>query len=95
MGCTLLLCIPGNGICKRVFRVPFNSIRVPDEDSPFRFRSQGDEVRNFWFPLGDRAGLIEDNGIDCIHRLEALGTLDEDALLGPYAGPDHDRGRGC
>ena len=43
--------------------------------------------------LGDRAGLVEDDGVDRGHPLQRLGVADEDAGLGAAAGRDHDRDR--
>ena len=43
--------------------------------------------------LGQRAGLVDDQGVDPLQDLERLGVLDQHAGAGPAAGPDHDRHR--
>src|ERR1039457_4252468 len=43
---------------------------------------------------GDRAGLVEDHGVDPAGGLEGLVALDEDAELGAAAGRHHQGGRG-
>ncbi len=43
--------------------------------------------------LGDRAGLVEDHGIDIPGSLKRLATLDQHPELGALAGGDHHRGR--
>ena len=42
---------------------------------------------------GQRAGLVEDHGVDLVGDLEGLAAADEDAGLGAASGPDHDRRR--
>ena len=44
-------------------------------------------------PGGDRAGLVEHDGVDAAGGLEHLGAPDQDAELGAAAGADHQRGR--
>ena len=43
---------------------------------------------------GDRAGLVEHDGVDRARGLQDLGALDEQPELGAAAGADHQRGRG-
>ena len=37
----------------------------------------------------DRAGLVEQDGLDAVGRLQRLAVLDEDAVLGPFSHCDH------
>ena len=43
--------------------------------------------------LGERAGLVDDQGIDPLEDLERFGVLDQHARGGAAAGADHDRHR--
>ena len=52
-----------------------------------------DHVDQFHAALGDRAGLVQDQGVDPAAVLEDLATLDDDAQLGAPAGAHHDRQR--
>ena len=55
----------------------------------------GDDLRDRRLALGERAGLVDDQGVDLLHHLERLGVLDQDAEAGAAADADHDRhGRG-
>ena len=53
-------------------------------------RHHRDEAR---LALGERAGLVDDDGVDLLHDLERLGALDQDACLGAAAGGHHDGDR--
>ena len=58
-----------------------------------RTRRAGTTIRDLGPALGQRAGLVEDDGRDRVGRLQALSALDQDAVLGALARPDHDRRR--
>ena len=53
----------------------------------------GDDIEQGHLPGGDRAGLVEQHGVDGAGALEHLGSLDQDAELGAPAGADHQGGR--
>ncbi len=57
------------------------------------FRGEhGDQFRP---ALGERAGLVDDQGVDLLHDLQRLGVFDQHAQRCALAGADHDRhGRG-
>jgi hypothetical protein len=44
-------------------------------------------------PFGERAGLVDDEGVDLLHLLERFGVADEDAVLRALADAHHDRHR--
>ena len=54
---------------------------------------RGQDVRERRLALGDRAGLVEDDRVKLVGRLQGLPALDEHPVLGAAAGADHDRGR--
>ena len=43
--------------------------------------------------LGQRPGLVDDNGVNLFHRLQHLGVLDQHAVLRSPSDADHDRHR--
>ena len=43
--------------------------------------------------VGERAGLVEDDGLDAVGGLQRVAALDQDAALRALAGADHDGGR--
>ncbi len=54
---------------------------------------RGDHVDQRHLAAGDRAGLVEHDGVDPPRRLQHLGPADQDAELGTAAGADHEGGR--
>ena len=76
-GCSLPLLEPGGECQHLVFREAGG-------------RHHGDEAR---LALGQRAGLVDHDGVDLLHDLERLGALDQDARLGAAAGGHHDGDR--
>ena len=50
-------------------------------------------VGQFGRAAGQGAGLVEDDGRHGVRALQRLGALDQDAVLRPQAGADHDRRR--
>ena len=53
----------------------------------------GDHVGEGGLAPGDRPGLVEDDRVELLGRLQRLGRADEDAVAGALAGADHDRQR--
>ena len=51
-----------------------------------------DDVGDAGLALGERAGLVEDHGLDRAEPLERLGVAEQHAVLGALSGADHDRG---
>jgi hypothetical protein len=52
-------------------------------------------VRHLWFAFGQRAGLVDYEGANSLHRLERLRIADEHAFTRAAADADHDgHGRG-
>ncbi len=51
------------------------------------------EVGDGGLAARDRAGLVEDDGGDLVGPFQRLAAPDQDAVLGPLPGADHDRGR--
>ncbi|MPM55778.1 hypothetical protein SDC9_102575 [bioreactor metagenome] len=43
-----------------------------------------------WLPHGQRAGLVERNGVDLVRNLQRLGVLDQNAVLRRHARARHD-----
>ena len=43
--------------------------------------------------FGERAGLVDDEGVDLLHPLQRFGVLDQHADLGAASDADHDRHR--
>ena len=58
-------------------------------------RAEGNDIGDLGRTLCDRAGFVENNGVDLVQKLQTFGALDEDALLGGFAGADHDRHGRC
>ena len=50
----------------------------------------GDDAR---LAFGQRAGLVDDEGVDLLQALQRLGVLDQHARLRAAADADHDRHR--
>jgi DNA-binding FrmR family transcriptional regulator len=53
----------------------------------------GHDVREGRLPLRDRAGLVQDDRLQLVGRLQRLGRADQHAVLGTLARPHHDRQR--
>src|SRR5437667_22679 len=47
-----------------------------------------------WLVARERAGLVEDEGVHAARTFERLAATDQNAVLGRFAGADHDRRRG-
>ena len=60
----------------------------------FRYSPMGQQVGDPGLPLGDGAGFIKNHSGDMAGKLQGLGVLKEDAVLGPLAGAHHDGGGG-
>ncbi len=55
----------------------------------------GNDVGDFGFSFGDRAGLVKDNDVYIFEHLNRCSLPDEYAVLRAHAGSDHQRGRRC
>ena len=53
---------------------------------------QRHDVGDLWTSHGDRAGLVEHDGVDGVRALEHIAAFDEDAALGAPSRPDEDCG---
>ena len=84
---------PHDGLGQRVLRGPFGGghqaqqILLPE---PLGRHHVGEGGR----ALGDGAGLVEDDGLELVRRLQGFGRADEDAALGSLAAGHHDGQRG-
>ena len=65
----------------RVVELPLGRRGVPED--PLRTRAVGGDDPADLGPLaGQRAGLVEEDGVDLVHQLQRPAVLDEDALVG-------------
>ena len=78
-----------NGLGQGVFTLGLQRSRQGEE---FCFRDPlcGDQVGDRGFPPGDRAGLVQDHGLDLAGGLQGGGRLEEDAVLGTHTAAHHD-----
>ena len=60
---------------------------------PRRPVAEQHDVGDARLALGDRAGLVEHDGVELVRRLERGAVADQDPVLGALAGADHDRRR--
>ena len=54
-----------------------------------------DNIRERRLALGDRSGLVEDDRIKLLRRLQRIAGADQDAILRPLADSYGKRGRRC
>ena len=79
-----------DGLRKRMPRAFFKA----EQNPPRRLRPFGPRsVHNRRTAFGERSGLVQHHGVDLPGHLQARSVLDEDALSGALADPDHE-GRG-
>ena len=74
---------------QRVLATAFERRRDPQHRGGIALRERL-TVGNHRPAVGESAGLVEDDRLDPVGRLERITALDEDAVLGPLAGTDHD-----
>ena len=81
--------VGGHGAGQRMLR-PLLEREGRGQQLIFGHAGRGDDVGDFGFSGGDRAGLVEGDELDAARVLDRLGVFEQDAVLRAHAVADHD-----
>ncbi len=80
--------------CASGCSLPRSTLAASRSNSPLSMSSAAHDRHDLGLAFGERAGLVDHDGVDALEPLQRLGVADQDSGMRAAADADHDRHRG-